>query len=165
METALRLPVAAGGALMADAHVGYGLPIGGVLAVREAVIPWAVGLDIACRLRLSVFELSSHVLGQEKNEFKRALEDETLFGAGVRHDGHSSHEVLDDPAWGATHFLRGLKDTARVQLGTSGSGNHFVEFGAFSVPEDLGARRCGCSRRSNRVTRTGRFSPTPGVGA
>jgi tRNA-splicing ligase RtcB len=141
METALRLPVAAGGALMADAHVGYGLPIGGVLAVREAVIPWAVGLDIACRLRLSVFELSSHVLGQKKNEFKRALEDETFFGAGVRHDGHSSHEVLDDPAWGATRFLRGLKDTARVQIGTSGSGNHFVEFGAFTVPEDLGAEK------------------------
>jgi tRNA-splicing ligase RtcB (3'-phosphate/5'-hydroxy nucleic acid ligase) len=141
METALRLPVAAGGALMADAHVGYGLPIGGVLAVREAVIPWAVGLDIACRLRLSVFELSSHMLGQKKNEFKRALEDETFFGAGVRHDGHSSHEVLDDPAWGATSFLRGLKDTARVQIGTSGSGNHFVEFGAFTVPEDLGAEK------------------------
>src|SRR5688500_13333825 len=137
METALRLPVAAGGALMADAHVGYGLPIGGVLVVREAVIPWAVGLDIACRLRLSVFELSSHVLGQKKNVFKRALEEETFFGAGVRHDGHSSHEVLDDTAWGATRFLRGLKDTARVQLGTSGSGNHFVEFGAFSVPEAL----------------------------
>jgi tRNA-splicing ligase RtcB len=141
METALRLPVAAGGALMADAHVGYGLPIGGVLAVREAVIPWAVGLDIACRLRLSVFEISSHVLGHKKNELKRALEDETFFGAGVRHDGHSSHEVLDDPAWGATRFLRGLKDTARVQLGTSGSGNHFVEFGTFSVPEDLGTEK------------------------
>jgi tRNA-splicing ligase RtcB (3'-phosphate/5'-hydroxy nucleic acid ligase) len=137
METALRLPVAEGGALMADAHVGYGLPIGGVLAVREAVIPWAVGLDIACRLRLSVFELSSHVLGQKKNDLERALEEETFFGAGVRHDGRSSHEVLDDPAWGATRFLRGLKDTARVQLGTSGSGNHFVEFGAFIVPEDL----------------------------
>jgi tRNA-splicing ligase RtcB (3'-phosphate/5'-hydroxy nucleic acid ligase) len=137
METALRLPVAAGGALMADAHVGYGLPIGGVLAVREAVIPWAVGLDIACRLRLSVFELSSHVLGQKKNEFKRAVEEETFFGTGVHHDGRSSHEVLDDPTWGATRFLRGLKNTARVQLGTSGSGNHFVEFGAFTVPEDL----------------------------
>ncbi len=137
MEAALRLPVAAGGALMADAHVGYGLPIGGVLAVREAVIPWAVGLDIACRLRLSVFELSSHVLGQKKIDLERALEEETFFGAGVRHDGRSSHEILDDPAWGATRFLRGLKDTARAQLGTSGSGNHFVEFGAFSVPEDL----------------------------
>ncbi len=141
METALRLPVAAGGALMADAHVGYGLPIGGVLAVRDAVIPWAVGLDIACRLRLSVFELSSHVLGQKKNDLKRAIEEETFFGAGVRHDGRSSHEVLDDPAWGATRFLRGLKDTARVQIGTSGSGNHFVEFGAFTVPEELDAEK------------------------
>jgi tRNA-splicing ligase RtcB (3'-phosphate/5'-hydroxy nucleic acid ligase) len=141
METALRLPVAAGGALMADAHVGYGLPIGGVLAVRGAVIPWAVGLDIACRLRLSVFELSAHVLGQKRGELRRALEEDTFFGAGVRHDGRSSHEVLDDPAWGATRFLRGLKDTARVQLGTSGSGNHFVEFGAFAVPEDLPAER------------------------
>jgi tRNA-splicing ligase RtcB len=141
MDTALKLPVAAGGALMADAHVGYGLPIGGVLAVREAVIPWAVGLDIACRLRLSVFELSPHVLGQKRGELRRALEEETFFGAGVRHDGRSSHEVLDDPAWGATRFLRGLKDTARVQLGTSGSGNHFVEFGAFAVTEDLPAER------------------------
>src|SRR5215216_1514521 len=140
METALRLPVAAGGALMADAHVGYGLPIGGVLAVRDAVIPWAVGLDIACRLRLSVFELSAHVLGQ-RNDLKRALVEETFFGAGVRHDGRSSHDVLDDPAWGATGFLGGLKDTARVQLGTSGSGNHFVEFGAFTVPEDLDAEK------------------------
>ena len=141
MEMALRLPVAAGGALMADAHVGYGLPIGGVLAVRDAVIPWAVGLDIACRLRLSVFELSSHMLGQSKNELKRTIDEETFFGAGVRHDGRSSHEVLDDPVWGATRFLRGLKDTARVQLGTSGSGNHFVEFGAFTVPEDIGAEK------------------------
>jgi len=141
METALRLPVAAGGALMADAHVGYGLPIGGVLAVRDAVIPWAVGLDIACRLRLSVFELSAHVLGQRRNDLKRALVEETFFGAGVRHDGRSSHDVLDDPAWGATGFLGGLKDTARVQLGTSGSGNHFVEFGAFTVPEDLDAEK------------------------
>src|SRR5215208_6380539 len=141
METALRLPVAAGGALMADAHVGYGLPIGGVLAVRDAVIPWAVGLDIACRLRLSVFELSAHVLGQRRNDLKRALVEETFFGAGVRHDGRSSHDVLDDPAWGATGFLGGLKDTARVKIGTSGSGKHIVEFGAFTVPEDLDAEK------------------------
>ena len=166
METALRLPVAAGGALMADAHVGYGLPIGGVLAVREAVIPWAVGLDIACRLRLSVFEPSSHVLGQKKNVFKRALEEETFFGAGVRHDGHSSHEVLDDPAWGATRFLRGLKDKARVQLGTSGSGNHFVEFGAFSVPEDLEDEKARVlAPLEPGRSYLGRFCPTPGAGA
>ncbi|MEO1369986.1 MAG: RtcB family protein, partial [Acidobacteriota bacterium] len=49
MQNACRIPVAARGALMPDAHLGYGLPIGGVLATRAAVIPYAVGVDIACR--------------------------------------------------------------------------------------------------------------------
>ena len=56
MANACALPVAVAGALMPDAHVGYGLPIGGVLATENAVIPYAVGVDIACRMRLSVFD-------------------------------------------------------------------------------------------------------------
>ncbi len=51
----MRLPIAVQGALMPDAHAGYGLPIGGVLAVKDAVIPYAVGVDIGCRMTLSVF--------------------------------------------------------------------------------------------------------------
>jgi tRNA-splicing ligase RtcB (3'-phosphate/5'-hydroxy nucleic acid ligase) len=65
MDNAMRLPVSAAGALMPDAHVGYGLPIGGVLATDNAVIPYAVGVDIACRMRLSVFPLSPIVIGQK----------------------------------------------------------------------------------------------------
>ena len=53
MANACRLPIAVGGALMPDAHTGYGLPIGGV-AVRNAVIPYAVGVDIACRMRITI---------------------------------------------------------------------------------------------------------------
>lgn len=143
METALRLPVAAGGALMADGHLGYGLPVGGVLATRGAVIPWAVGVDIACRLRLSVFDLSPEMLDRREDGLVRSLEEHTVFGTGAGQDGHSGHEVLDDPAWEATDFLKGLKDTAHEQLGTSGSGNHFVEWGAFEVPEDLPADGSG----------------------
>src|SRR3954463_96174 len=56
LKNACRLPVAVSGALMPDAHVGYGLPIGGVLATRDAVIPYAVGVDIACRMKLSVLD-------------------------------------------------------------------------------------------------------------
>src|SRR5919197_467648 len=56
LENAVRLPVAVAGALMPDAHQGYGLPIGGVLATEKALIPHAGGVDIACRLRLSVFD-------------------------------------------------------------------------------------------------------------
>ena len=57
MERACLLPVAVAGALMPDAHVGYGLPIGGVLATENAVIPYAVGVDIACRMKLTVLDI------------------------------------------------------------------------------------------------------------
>ena len=58
MRNACELPIAVRGALMPDAHLGYGLPIGGVLATRNAVIPYAVGVDIACRMKLSVWDMS-----------------------------------------------------------------------------------------------------------
>ena len=138
MENALRLPVAVAGALMPDAHVGYGLPIGGVLAAHEAVIPYAVGVDIACRMRLSLYDVSPYVLGQRKNNLKRALLDETRFGAGAAFERHnrSQHDVLDDPAWNALPLLRSLQFKAQEQLGSSGTGNHFVEWGVFRLYAD-----------------------------
>jgi len=138
MENALRLPVAVAGALMPDAHVGYGLPIGGVLATQDAVIPFAVGVDIACRMRLSVYGVSPHVLGQRKNDFKRSLLEQTRFGMGaefVRAE-RPTHAVLDDPAWEATRFLKSLQIKAQQHLGTSGTGNHFVEWGVFRLYAD-----------------------------
>ena len=131
----MRLPNAVGGALMPDAHLGYGLPVGGVLATEGVVIPWAVGVDIACRMRLSVFELSPELLDDRRDELADVLLRNTNFGAGskFKEGRRPEHKVLDDPAWEATSFLKGLKDTGRAQLGTSGSGNHFVEWGVFEV--------------------------------
>lgn len=131
MEEAMRIPVARYGALMPDAHLGYGLPVGGVWALDNAVSPWAVGVDIACRMRLTVFEQSSHVAGQRTGEIKRALLDETRFGVGCKFEGSKKrqHPVLDSSDWSITSPVRRLKDTAYSQLGTSGGGNHFVEFG------------------------------------
>ena len=63
MERACLLPVAVAGALMPDAHVGYGLPIGGVLATENAVIPYAVGVDIACRMKMTVLDIPARGLG------------------------------------------------------------------------------------------------------
>jgi tRNA-splicing ligase RtcB len=135
MEQALRLPVAVAGALMPDAHVGYGLPIGGVLAAHDAVIPYAVGVDIACRMRLSVYPVSPHLLGQRRNDFKRSLLTRVRLGQREEWERHDlpEHPVLDDPAWNATRLLKSLKPRARYQLGTSGSGNHFVEWGVFRL--------------------------------
>src|SRR5688572_32972421 len=82
MRHAVRLPVAVAGALMPDAHVGYGLPIGGVLATENAVIPYAVGVDIACRMRLSVYDVPATDIKRLNEQLVRALHRETKFGTG-----------------------------------------------------------------------------------
>ena len=135
MERAVRLPVAVRGALMPDAHQGYGLPIGGVLATQNSVIPYAVGMDIACRMRLSIFDQPFYALEQKRDRFRRALIDNTVFGSGRGWDTPAQHTVMDDPAWRDLRILRDLKQVAWAQLGTSGSGNHFVEFGKLDVRE------------------------------
>ncbi|MBC8290807.1 MAG: RtcB family protein [Planctomycetes bacterium] len=140
MENACRLPISRAAALMPDAHVGYGLPIGGVLATENAVIPYAVGVDIACRMKLSVLDMPVDALDSKFHAFKDALEKGTRFGVGVSHERKQSHDVMDAD-WSVSKVTRERKDKAWKQLGTSGSGNHFVEFGVFTIEqrdEELG---------------------------
>ncbi|MEO8607693.1 MAG: RtcB family protein [Chloroflexota bacterium] len=142
MTNSMRLPITVAGALMPDAHKGYGLPIGGVLATDNAVIPYAVGVDIACRMMLTVYPVSPKVLDDpEKAEFahlRTALVENTIFGAGGDglHDGKIEHEILDESHWQATDLVRGLRQTAIYQIGTSGTGNHFVEWGKISITRE-----------------------------
>jgi tRNA-splicing ligase RtcB (3'-phosphate/5'-hydroxy nucleic acid ligase) len=134
MKDACRVPAAVGAALMPDAHVGYGLPIGGVLACENAVIPYAVGVDIACRMKLSVLDLPAEAIDKRREHLKSALERGTRFGVGVEHRPPQSHAVMDED-WTVTRITREKKDTAWRQLGTSGSGNHFVEFGLLTLAD------------------------------
>jgi len=76
MDNSMRLPVSVAGALMPDAHVGYGLPIGGVLATEGAVIPYAVGVDIACRMRLSVFDAIPHCVGSAQGKVREGVAEQ-----------------------------------------------------------------------------------------
>src|SRR3982750_3570398 len=82
LTNACKLPVAVSAALMPDAHVGYGLPIGGVLATREAVIPYAVGVDIACRMKMTVLDLPLKALENDTSRLTNAIEREKRFGTG-----------------------------------------------------------------------------------
>ena len=138
MELAVRLPISLRGALMPDAHVGYGLPIGGVLATEDAVIPYAVGVDIACRVRMTIFNASPRVIEERREQLRQAIENNTRFGEGAEWETPQHHEVMDDPDWEALPITRQLKDLAWRQLGTSGGGNHFVEFGTLTVWQQVG---------------------------
>jgi tRNA-splicing ligase RtcB len=136
MEKACLLPVSVAGALMPDAHVGYGLPIGGVLATERAVIPYAVGVDIACRMKMTVLDIPVRDLEQKQERLTRAIEAETRFGVGASFRERRAHDVLDAD-WSVSPITKQHKDRAWSQLGTSGSGNHFVEFGIFTAHEDI----------------------------
>jgi tRNA-splicing ligase RtcB len=139
MHNALRLPSAVQGALMPDAHQGYGLPIGGVLATEGTVIPYGVGVDIACRMKLTVLDLPVSMLDDQSSSLERALLRETQFGTGKTLPERADHDVLDAGRWAGTQLVRSLRDKAAGQLGTSGSGNHFVEFGRLDLAaDDLG---------------------------
>jgi tRNA-splicing ligase RtcB (3'-phosphate/5'-hydroxy nucleic acid ligase) len=127
IETALRLPVAIEGALMPDAHVGYALPIGGVFAAHRAVAPAMVGVDIGCRMHLSIFDVPPPELLRHRQPLFADLQAVTVFGTGEERASRADHAVLEDERWGLTNQTRGLRAKARAQLGTSGSGNHFAE--------------------------------------
>lgn len=131
MENACRLPVSVAGALMPDAHVGYGLPIGGVLALDNAVSPYAVGVDIACRMKMTILDLPAKDLDRKQTRLTDAIDAETRFGIGANFRQRRSHDVMDAD-WTVSPITRQFKDKAWSQLGTSGSGNHFVEFGLFT---------------------------------
>lgn len=143
---ALKLPVAIQGALMPDAHSGYGLPIGGVLATNNAVIPYGVGVDIGCRMSLSIFDLpASHVKGREF-QLRNILKDNTAFGLNESQTNRSDHAILDHAAFQDIPILKSLKDKAYKQLGSSGTGNHFVEFGVVELFEDYPGWKLGKGR-------------------
>jgi tRNA-splicing ligase RtcB (3'-phosphate/5'-hydroxy nucleic acid ligase) len=132
METAMKLPVTVAGALMPDAHQGYGLPIGGVLATNNAVIPFGVGVDIGCRMCMTLYDLPSNILEDKKEGFKKMLINNTKFGQAT-FKKPKDHEVLDRSEFSELSIVREMKDRAWQQLGSSGGGNHFVEFGIVEI--------------------------------
>ncbi len=132
METAMKLLVTVAGALMPDAHQGYGLPIGGVLATKNAVIPYGVGVDIGCRMCMTLYNLPSTILEDKKEDFKKMLINNTKFGQAT-FKKPKDHEVLERKEFSELSIVREMKDRAWQQMGSSGGGNHFVEFGIVEI--------------------------------
>ncbi len=136
IRDACRLPVSVSAALMPDAHIGYGLPIGGVLACKDAIIPYAVGVDIACRMKMTITDVDVDLITENNPQscsfLDQALRQGTKFGTGKSYSTPFDHRVMDQD-WSITVVTRTNKDRAWSQLGTSGSGNHFAEWGVVEL--------------------------------
>lgn len=135
MENACKLPVSVAGALMPDAHTGYGLPIGGVLATKDVVIPYAVGMDIACRMKMTVLDMPVSAIRGEEGRLRNVLEEATSFGVGGGFSPRKDHPVMAED-WSFSRITKQYRNKALYQLGSSGSGNHFAEFGTLTLKQD-----------------------------
>jgi tRNA-splicing ligase RtcB len=100
-------------------------------------MPYAVGVDIACRMKMTVLDIPARDLERKQDRLARAIEAETRFGVGATFKERRQHEVLDAD-WSVSPVTKQNKDRAWSQLGTSGSGNHFVEFGLFTAHGKIG---------------------------
>lgn len=126
MKNCMRLPISVTGSMMSDSHPGYGLPIGGVVATDNTVIPYGVGVDIGCRFMLSVLPIQPDEMKRYRPVFHDLIKEHTRFGKGVGFEGklRKNHPVMDED-WSFSKIAQSVKDLAWIQIGSSGSGNHF----------------------------------------
>jgi tRNA-splicing ligase RtcB len=113
-------------AMMADHHKGYAVPIGGVVAYVDRISPSGVGFDIACGNKAVLLDIPATEI---RANIRRIMDDiwhNLSFGIGLKNKQRVDHELFDDPAW-SLPAVKNLKDLARGQLGTIGSGNHYVD--------------------------------------
>jgi tRNA-splicing ligase RtcB (3'-phosphate/5'-hydroxy nucleic acid ligase) len=115
-----------GAALCADGHKGYAVPIGGVLAYDGHISPSGVGYDIACGNKAVLTDADA---ADVRRSIRTIMDDVwrgLSFGIGLNNSERVGHELFDDPTWNA-YPAKPLRDIARNQLGTVGSGNHYVD--------------------------------------
>jgi len=127
MDRCMQVGSVVGGVLCADGHLGYAMPVGGVIAYEEHVSISGVGFDIGCgnmaaKLDLRLDDIKAHVPTLAADIAKTVS-----FGLGRSNAEKVEHELFDSPLWEECGEIVSLKGMARDQLGTVGSGNHYVD--------------------------------------
>jgi tRNA-splicing ligase RtcB len=113
-------------ALMADHHKGYAVPIGGVVAYKNSISPSGVGFDIACGNKAVLLDMAGSALRADIAKIMDGVWHTISFGVGRRNEERVDHPLFESPAW-KCEAAAPLKQMAREQLGTVGSGNHYVD--------------------------------------
>ena len=127
MEICMKDEEAIAGAVMADHHKGYSMPIGGVIAYYNAVSPSGVGYDIACGNKAVRISLQRSDLQPRIKDIMDEIYDVIPFGVGRVQKYPEDHILFDSPLWNQLEEITHLKELAYKQLGTIGAGNHFID--------------------------------------
>lgn len=122
------------GILCGDAHLGYSIPVGGVIAFENSICVNGVGFDIACGNKAILLDAKAEDVKKNIYREMNEIQSKISFGVGRKNKERVDHEVFSCSCWDKIDILKSLKDKAYEQLGTVGSGNHyiFIELNAFS---------------------------------
>jgi tRNA-splicing ligase RtcB len=143
LERCLSVGNVVGGVLCADGHVGYSQPIGGVVVYKNQVSPSGVGYDIACGNKAVRTNLKYIDIKNDINKIMDEIQKNIAFGVGRSNDNKIDHALFDDQAWnvykdmGGIDVYQSIKALAQNQLGTVGSGNHFVDIFVEESTQDI----------------------------
>ncbi len=113
--------------IMADSHLGYSVPVGGVVAYQNAINVNGVGFDIACGNKAVLLDCEPSGIKKDIYRIMNEVQKHISFGMGRKNNEKVDHQIFDDPVWQESDLLKNLKDKARNQLGTVGGGNHYVD--------------------------------------
>lgn len=147
METCMATGSAAAGVLCADGHLGYAHPIGGVVGYTDHISISGVGFDIACGNMAVRLDTPAAEIRPRINTILQDISAVVSFGVGRKNDERVDHDLFDSELWRAAD-VEDLKPMARAQLGTVGSGNHYVDIfedddGATWIGVHFGSRGLG----------------------
>ncbi len=116
-----------GGVLCADGHLGYAQPVGGVIAYEDHISLSGVGFDIACGNMAVKLDLPKKAIEDRVGRIAEEIAANVSFGLGRSNAEKVEHNLFDSPLWQEAEAIGHLKGMARDQLGTVGSGNHYVD--------------------------------------
>src|SRR3954465_4870897 len=127
LENCVAAEPGAEGVLCADGHVGYSMPIGGVVAYRDHLSPSGVGFDIPCGNKAVRTALTYEEVAPDLPRIMDEVFSRISFGVGRNNGRAGDHPVIDEIRDAAFAPQRQLRDLAAKQLGTVGAGNHYVD--------------------------------------
>jgi tRNA-splicing ligase RtcB len=127
MARCMQYGSAVGGVLCADGHLGYAQPVGGVIAYDEHISVSGVGFDIACGNMAVKLDVPKTAIDDRVGPILEKIATSVSFGLGRSNAEKVEHELFDSPLWREAELVGHLKSMARDQLGTVGSGNHYVD--------------------------------------
>lgn len=159
-ENCLQTGNVVAGVLCADGHYGYSQPVGGVVVYDGQISPSGVGFDIACGNKAVQTNIKYSDIKYNFSGIMDEIAKEVRFGVGKSSLQKSDHEVLEDPEWDVfkevgNHEHDQLKSLAKKQLGTTGSGNHYVDVLVDKTTDDIWIGNHFGSRGFGHKTATG----------